>query len=563
MGQVMTTVAKAKDTATTASRRSQSRTLIPRNVYHDGGPGPEAVRAPEASFDPHLPTRPHEPLAMSERAGNMEARLWAASPPAALMAEAKHLHTYQPDVLAQHDGVALAELLRRGEVSSRELVDAAIDRAHRATALNAIACADFERAQREATVPREGFFAGVPTFVKDNTAVAGLPTNHGSAAVRSRPAEEPSFYGEQYLSLGFVCLGKSAMPEFGLNATTEPAEGTPTRNPWNTDYSTGASSGGSAALVASGVVPIAHANDGGGSIRIPAACCGLVGLKPTRGRHVVPESARSMPIDLISEGVVTRTLRDTATFHAEAESFYRNPKLPPLGRVEGPGPRRLRIGLLIDSIGDVAADRSTREAVERTARTLERLGHRVEPMDLPLDDAFIEDFRLYWASLAFFLRLGGRRIIDPSFDASRLDDLTRGLARHFSRGFYRLPWALRRLGQARANYCRLFDQVDVFLSPVLAHTTPEIGYLSPNVGYDELMERLTRYVAFTPLANVTGAPALALPAGRTEHGLPVSILLSGNLGDEHTLLELGFELEAEQPWPHVPSAPSVVPDRLG
>lgn len=269
-----------------------------------------------------------------------------------------------------------------------------------------------------------------------------------------------------------------------------------------------------------------------------------------------------MPIDLISEGVVTRTVRDTATFHAEAERYYQNPKLPPLGSVEGSRGRRLRVGLLIDSVGDAEADATTRQATEATARVLEKLGHRVEPMELPFEEQFVADFQLYWASLAFSLKLAGKRIIDPSFDPSRLDGLTRGLARHFSRRFYRLPGALRRLAKSRATYERLFDSLDVFLSPVLAHTTPKIGTLSPNLAYDELMGRLTRYVAFTPMANVTGAPALALPAARTEQGLPVSIQLSGNFGDERTLLELGYELEAEQPWPQMSSAGSFGPDRL-
>jgi amidase len=262
----------------------------------------------------------------------------------------KIVHAFRDDVLADHDGVALAELIARGEISAAEVVEAAIARAERvAPPLNAIAAERFAQARSEAERLPGGRFAGVPTFIKDNTNFTGLTTNHGSAAVRSQPAAKMGVYAEQYMAQGFICLGKSSLPEFGLSATTEFADGGATHNPWHTDYSCGASSGGSAAMVAAGVVPIAHANDGGGSIRIPAACCGLIGLKPSRGRHVTPEAAQSLPINIISEGVVTRSVRDTATFHAEAEKYYRNPKLPPLGLVEGPGARRLRIGVVVDS----------------------------------------------------------------------------------------------------------------------------------------------------------------------------------------------------------------------
>lgn len=448
--------------------------------------------------------------------------------------------------------MALADLVRRGEISRRELTEAAAARAERVRGLNAIAAERFDDARNEPAPSGDGRLHGLPTFVKDNTVVAGLPTDHGSAALRSAPAKAHGAYGKQYASVGMVLLGKSALPEFGLNATTEPAHAEPTRNPWHLDYSTGASSGGSAALVASGVVPIAHANDGGGSIRIPAACCGLVGLKPSRGRHIVPESARSMPIDLISEGVVTRSVRDTATFHTEAERYYRNPKLPPLGWVEGPNARRLRIGLILDSLGNAETDAVTRWAVEDLAAGLDRAGHDVVPLPLPVADTFADDFLLYWAALAFALRVGGRFIVDSSFDASRLDGLTRGLSRHFSRRFHRLPGALRRLGASRAPYEQAFERVDVFLSPVLAHATPKIGHLSPTVDFEELRSRLRRYVGFTPLANVTGAPALSLPVARTPEGLPIAAHLSGRIGDERTLLELAYEIEADRPWPIVP-----------
>lgn len=196
------------------------------------------------------------------------------------------LHAFRDDVLASHDAVALAALIARREISAQEACAAAVARAEAVGALGAVACADYARALQRAGHPSPGPLSGVPTFVKDNVDVAGLPTRHGSAAVPAHPARQDGPFVRQFLDQGLIPLGKSRLPEFGFNATTEFADGAPpTRNPWHTGHSSGASSGGAAALVAAGVVPIAHANDGGGSIRIPAACCGLVGLKPSRGRR--------------------------------------------------------------------------------------------------------------------------------------------------------------------------------------------------------------------------------------------------------------------------------------
>ncbi len=461
----------------------------------------------------------------------------------------KRIHAFCDDLLGDYDAVDLARLIASKKVSAPEVADAAIARAERLDpALNAIASERFVQARLDAANLAGGVFAGVPTFVKDNTPLAGTTTNHGSAAVHSKPAQKSGVYTKQYMAQGFVCLGKSSLPEFGLNASTEFADDEPTHNPWHTEYSCGASSGGSAALVAAGVVPIAHANDGGGSIRIPAACCGLVGLKPSRGRHIVPESAQAMPIDIISEGVVTRSVRDTATFHAEAEKYYQNPKLPPLGLVEGPNEKRLRIGVVIDSITGSATDADTRAAVEKTAEMLSKSGHAVEAIPIPASSRFETDFLLYWGLLAFALRSGGKRIIDPSFDASRLDGLTNGLGTSFKRNFFRLPTALYRLNKSRRETADLFKTYDALLTPVLAHTTPKLGYLSPAIPFEELIVRLTRYASFTPLANITGDPAISLPVSQSEEGLPVAVQFSAGRGGERTLLELAYEIESEQPW---------------
>jgi len=226
--------------------------------------------------------------------------------------DSHRVHAFTDDPLGALDAVGVAEAISAGDISSREATEAAIARAeHVDPALNMLVVRDFERALSQSESPGPGPFSGVPSVVKDNTDVVGLPTRHGAESVPARDANADASFTAQLRSTGVVVIGKSTMPEFGFNASTEFENLPPTRNPWNPEFSCGASSGGSAALVASGVVPIAHANDGGGSIHIPAAGCGLVGLKPTRGRVVDAAEAATMPVNIISNGVVTRTVRDT------------------------------------------------------------------------------------------------------------------------------------------------------------------------------------------------------------------------------------------------------------
>ncbi|UDY24774.1 amidase [Nocardioides sp. Kera G14] len=463
---------------------------------------------------------------------------------------ADRIHGFTDDALADHDAVALADLVRRRELSAEEIERAAIARLQAvAPRLNALAHTAYDDPRR--SPDPTAAFAGVPTVVKDNTPVAGMPTNHGTDAFVSGRSEKDGRYTTQYLSSGMTVLGKSRLPEFGFNATTEFRVAPPVLNPWNTTRSVGASSGGSAALAAAGAVPIAHANDGGGSIRIPAAAAGLIGLKPSRGRHIDGEEARVLPIRIISEGVLTRSVRDTAVFHAAMERHWRNPRLAPIGLVEGPANRRLRVGLLLESVTDAVVDAETRAAVERTASLLEEQGHSVEPIGVPADATLGDDFVLYWGMLATMVSSLGKVTYDRSFDSSRLDGLTLGLRRHLRRHARHLPAALWRLRRAGARYAAAFEQVDLVLSPVVANVTPELGWLSPHVPFDQLIDRLRNHVAFTPLHNVAGAPAISLPLGLSASGLPVGVQLSAAYGDERTLLEIAFALEEQVGWPSI------------
>ncbi|MER7952177.1 amidase [Streptomyces sp. NPDC096079] len=458
--------------------------------------------------------------------------------------EKTRVHAFRDDALGEHDAVGLADAIRRGEVGAAEAARDAAERVRDVEErLHAV------QAHAEAPAPGTGgAFAGVPSFVKDNTDHRGLPTGHGSAAFTPGPARRDAPFTRQFLGNGFTVLGKTRLPEFGFSPTTEYENAEPVRNPWNTGHSAGGSSGGSAALVAAGAVPIAHANDGGGSIRIPAACCGLVGLKPTRGRMVPNEQSRRLPLDLVVDGVVSRSVRDTAAFLAGAETYRRNPKLPPVGLVEGPSGRRLRIGLLLDSPNGVATDAVTREAVTETATTLERLGHTVEPVEIAIDPRFTDDFLTYWGMLSFLLGTTGRTL-GADFDRHRMDGLSRGLRATYLENWHRTPGVLRRLKRTKVAYAAAFRGLDLLLSPVLAHPAPPLGHLAPTVPYPTLIERILAYVAFTPVDNVVGTPSISLPSTRaTADGLPVGVMFAGRPGSERTLLDVAFTLEAERPF---------------
>jgi amidase len=465
------------------------------------------------------------------------------------------VHAFGDDALGDSDATELAARIRSKEITGAEACEAAVRRAETMQPLlNAVECADYARALAGADAPSPGPFAGVPTYVKDNVDVGGLPTGHGTDAFAPKPAAEDGPFVEQLKAVGLIVLGKSRLPEFGFSASTEYARRDPVRNPWHRDYSAGASSGGAAALVAAGVVPLAHANDGGGSIRIPAAACGLVGLKPSRGRLVPDAADTRLPVRIVTQGVVTRSVRDTAGFYAAAEEHWRNPRLPPIRCVEGPSRTRLRIGVVSDSVTGTATDEETRRCVLATADLLSDLGHAVEEAQMPVSSRFAEDFSLYWGLLGLLVATAGTRVLDRDFDVNRTDNLTRGLARMCRRELARTPGMIYRLRRSTQEYRKVFTRHDVLLSPVLGHTTPPIGHLSPTLPFEELFPRLQAYVGFTPLNNASGGPGISLPLGRTVAGLPIGCHLSADLGDERTLIELAFEIEEARPWPRIQDA---------
>lgn len=462
------------------------------------------------------------------------------------------LHAFCDDALGDDDAVALAARLRAKEVSAEEVQRAALARAGKVDPkLRAITARYLEITPAVHHRAEQAAFAAIPTFIKDNVDVKGVPTGQGCPRPPAAAPRQHSRVVRQLMAQGFVILGKTALPEFGFNATTELAQASGTANPWNLSYSSGGSSGGAAALVAAGVVPVAHGNDGGGSIRIPAAACGLVGLKPSRGRLADAEGTTAMPIHIVAQGILSRTVRDTAHFYANVEKLQPAAKLRPIGTVEGPSKRRLRVGLVLDSTVSTT-DNETRAAVLHTAKQLESAGHHVFEVGLPSAlQTFADDFCLYYGLLAFLVHRAGKAVVGRHLDTQALDNLTLGLSAYYARRATSTPAMLYRLRRSSAVYAAMFDRCDVVLSPVLGHTTPLLGHLSPVNDFEAVFERLRTYASFTPLNNASGAPAISLPLGMTRNRLPIGVHFSAAHGDERTLLELAFELEQLMPWPKI------------
>ncbi|MGN0064866.1 MAG: amidase [Nocardioides sp.] len=457
------------------------------------------------------------------------------------------VHAFGDDVLGDLDAVGLVEAMAQG-LSAAEVVEAAVARVESVDgALGAVAHRAFDRAREEARNPRPGFFAGVPTFLKDNVAVAGMPLTDGTDAWDPVPEPADGDFARMYLATGLLPLGTTRMSEYGFSAAADHVRLGPVRSPWHLDHYAGASSSGSAALVAAGAVPLAHGNDGGGSIRIPAAVNGLVGLKPTRNRLAQDKLMRDMPVRIVSDGVLTRSVRDTAAFYREAEKVWRNPALAPVGDIRRPGRARLRIAVVTEGVGR----RSTPEVAALTLATaarLEELGHTVEQIDHPVPDSFADHFLLYWSMLALAMVTTGRRAHGRSWDRDKLDNLTLGLASHCRRNLHRLPAAVVAMQRSRHLAAEHHRTYDLTLTPTLATETPRVGWLRPDQPYEVIMDRLLDWVAFTPWQNATGEPAISLPLATTAAGLPQGMMFGAGHGREARLLEFGLEVEQALGW---------------
>ena len=467
--------------------------------------------------------------------------------------QGKKVHSYTNDVLGDLDATALAELIRSKAVSAEEIVQASINRAKIINPqLNAIVTETFDKGMLDSKNLNDGFFAGIPTFIKDLTNVEGIKTFYGSESFRNAPISKKSDpIAKQIFAQGFVHLGNSTLPEFGFTCSTEFPDSEDTKNPWNTDYSCGGSSGGAAALVASGVVPIAHSADGGGSTRIPASACGLVGLKASRGRLLCSELFQTQIIDIAIDGVITRSVRDTARFYAEAEKYYKNPKLQAIGLVEGPSKKTYKIGFTNLSIKGRTGDAPTEAVLHKTAKLLESLGHKVEMVELNVPDQFEDDFVYMWGMLAFATKHFGKPMFGMHYDSNKMTNFMHGLARTYPKNIWRTPGFLYRLNRTYREYADLFARLnlDLILTPTMAHTTPKLGHLAMELEFDEMFPRMSDWACFTPYANASGGPSISLPMGEDPaSNMPIGMMLWANHGREDLLLDISYQLEEAQPW---------------
>jgi amidase len=464
------------------------------------------------------------------------------------------------DELAALDATAQAELVRTKEATPLELVDAAIERIERLNpALNAVITPMYDEARRVASGPvGDGPFAGVPFLLKDLLAMAaGVRMAAGTDFTGDFTPDGDSELVARLRRAGFVVVGKTNTPELGILCTTEPRRFGATRNPWDTSRTTGGSSGGSAAAVAAGMVPAAHGNDGGGSIRIPASCCGLFGLKPTRARNPLGPYIGDLMSGLVVEHALTRSVRDSAAILDATEGadpgapYWAPPPARPFLDEVGADPGRLRIAFTTATMAGVPVHDDCITAVVDAAALCSSLGHEIVEAAPPIDgEQLTQAFLAVWGAGA----------------AQTVDAIGRIAGRTPSPDYFEpLTWALVEMGRAMPapdylsavgylqlvsrGVARFFEHVDVWMTPTLAEPPLPLGSFESTVG-DPMgaLMRAVSWVPFTPICNATGQPAMSVPLFWNDAGLPVGTHFAGRFGDEATLLRLASQLEAARPW---------------
>ncbi len=468
----------------------------------------------------------------------------------------------KPSEYTALDGVALAGLVSRGEVTPAELAAtarAAIDEVN--PRLNAvIGRLDAVADEALARGPKDGPFAGVPFLIKDiGMHYANVPHEMGSRFAAGFMFPHDTELAIRFKRAGLVTLGRTNTPEFGCNASTEPVSKGPSRNPWNPAHSTGGSSGGSAAAVSAGVVPFAHANDGGGSIRIPASCCGLVGLKPSRGRMPSGPDSDDLIFGMGVELVVSRTVRDTAavldaTHGPDVGARLMLPPPPaPYATLIGQAPKPLRIAFTLRSPdGAAPMHPDCRAGVERTAKLLADLGHVVEEASPTFDHEaaglnFLDLAAAYFGNgIGLIQQLTGRVPSRENLEATTLAIYEYGkrmTAFDLGGAFARINGLARQMGA-------FFSDYDLWLTPTMAVPPVKLGVMdaTAEMGAAEWIKHILDLAPFTAPFNATGQPAISLPLHQSADGLPIGMHFVGRLGDEATLLQIGRQLEEAAPW---------------
>jgi amidase len=460
----------------------------------------------------------------------------------------------------RYDGLGLAELVRRKEVKPEEVLEAALARIEaRNPALNAVVTRmdDQARAAIAAGLP-DGPFTGVPYLLKDLAAhYTGAVTSYGGRLFTGNVADHDSEITARLKRAGLVVAGKTNTPEMGLAPSTEPRLFGPTRNPWKLDHSAGGSSGGAAAAVAAGMLPMAHATDGGGSIRIPASCCGLFGLKPTRARNPMgPDAGEGWGGASVGHAV-TWSVRDSAAL-LDATSgpdvgdpYWAPPPAGPFVAEVGRDPGRLRIALTTAPWHDSPVDPECAAAAHTAARLCESLGHHVEEARPEIETtAWRQATRvIIAANVAFGLEARaavlGRSLAETDVERmtwDRVVDARRMSAMDYARSIH----VVHRVGRAVA---RFFQRYDVLLSPTMCKPPHPLGVLDMcTTDADAYLAAVFASIGFTALFNSSGNPAMTVPLAMSQAGLPLGVQFAGRFGDEATLFRLGAQLETAQPW---------------
>jgi amidase len=458
----------------------------------------------------------------------------------------------------EYDAVGLAALIRDGKVSETEVLDEALTRMRAVQPqLNAVTH-DMESFARKAIADGlpDGPFRGVPFMLKDlHVLYKGAPTHNGSNFYKDFVADHDTEIVTRFKKAGVVTIAKTNSPEFGMCASTEPRSHGAAPNPWDLERTGGGSSGGSATAVAARVLPMAHATDGGGSIRIPAACCGLVGLKTTRGRNPTGPDA----LDSIQSvgHVVSRSVRDAVHMldcTAGPEFGAPNPPLPdtgPFAAELGKAPGQLRIAVSKRVMPGDTLDPACVEAVDKTAKLLESLGHIVEEADPGLDLDFIAEFWRMNASIGAHVTLSrreamlGRTVTPDDIEPVTFAAYHAG-AKVSAVEFSKAVAQVQLMGRHVAEFHQTHD---LLLTPTLAQRPVKLGHLSMVVDdVDAYWDRLFRFIPFTPQQNLTGQPAISLPLHWSDDGLPIGVQLAARFGDEATLVRIAAQLEQAAPW---------------
>ncbi|MGV8997839.1 MAG: amidase [Parvibaculaceae bacterium] len=455
---------------------------------------------------------------------------------------------FAADEFSGMDAVAQGALLKRGKISSLDLVEAAIKRIQAVNGeINAVVDEAYDAARKAAAGKLAASpLSGVPYLIKDLDDVKGMHHTSGSRLFAGQVSQTNSVMPQKAINAGMVILGKTNTPEFGLLATTEGLQLGACHNPWNLGYSTGGSSGGAAAAVASGMMPVAHASDGGGSIRIPASSCGVFGLKPSRGRMNLGPSG--LAADIGVENCVSRSVRDSAMVFSLSEDTSTGAKFKPTGFITGPDKKRLKVAFNTLSYYGSEPHPDVKAAVEATAKLCESLGHKIVPVKNPINGAeFIDTFLTIWASgPSSLVKLAKSKGLKPE---DVLEPWTIGLAEMFDRKPKdALPKALARFAEAEKTVDRFMANYDVWLTPVLNSPAPKLGEQAPTVDFKTLYQRTIEYVNYTPVHNVVGTPAMSVPLGMSKDGLPIGSQFAAGKGHDAMLLALAYELEAAAPW---------------